>query len=112
MINFVLQFFGIQVRFLMYKSGTSTGMFQYKSLLRSLNRSWWSRNYIETWSRSRNIFIINIFCSQFEGCLDEEKLISTSVSDPDSLNLDPDPAKNLNPDPDPGKFSSPTKKFA
>ena len=25
----------------------------------------------------------------------------TSVSDPSSLNPDPDPAKNLNPDPDP-----------
>ena len=34
----------------------------------------------------------------------------TSVSDPYSLN--PDPDKNLNPDPDPGKFFSPTKKFA
>ena len=30
-----------------------------------------------------------------------------SVSDPYSLNPDPDPAKNLNPDP--GKFFSPTK---
>ena len=37
---------------------------------------------------------------------------SSSVSDPYSLNPDPDPAKNLNPDPDPGKFFSPTKKFA
>ena len=37
-----------------------------------------------------------------------------SVSDPYSLNPDPDPTKNLNPgpDPDPGKFFSPTKKFA
>ena len=26
----------------------------------------------------------------------------TSVSDPDSLNPDPDPAKLVNPDPDPG----------
>ena len=34
----------------------------------------------------------------------------SSVSDPYSLNPDPDPAKNLNPDP--GKFFSPTKKFA
>ena len=34
----------------------------------------------------------------------------TSVSDPYSLNPDPDPAKNLNLDP--GKFFSPTKKFA
>ena len=34
-----------------------------------------------------------------------------SVSDPDSLNPDPDPAKNLNPDPDPGKFVTPTKNF-
>ena len=32
-----------------------------------------------------------------------------SVSDPDSLNPDPDPAKNLNPDP--GKFVTPTKNF-
>ena len=36
-------------------------------------------------------------------------LIGSSVSDPYSLNPDPDPAKNLNPDP--GKFFSPTKKF-
>ena len=38
----------------------------------------------------------------------------SSVSDPYSLNPDPDPvpAKNLNPDPDPGKFFSPAKKFA
>ena len=35
-----------------------------------------------------------------------------SVSDPYSLNPDPDPAKNLNPDPDSGKFFSPTKKVA
>ena len=33
----------------------------------------------------------------------------SSVSDPDSLNLDP--AKNLNPDPDPGKFVTLTKNF-
>ena len=33
----------------------------------------------------------------------------SSVSDPDSLNPDPDPAKNLNPDP--GKFVTPTKNF-
>ena len=41
-------------------------------------------------------------------------LVGSSVSDPYSLNPDPDPAKNLNPDPDPdpGKFFSPTKKFA
>ena len=40
--------------------------------------------------------------------------VTGSVSDPYSLNPDPDPAKNLNPnpDPDPGKFFSPTKKFA
>ena len=29
---------------------------------------------------------------------------ATSVSDPYSSNLDPDPAKNLNPDPDPSYF--------
>ena len=39
-------------------------------------------------------------------------LVSYSVSDPYSLNPDPDPDKNLNPDLDPGKFFSPTKKFA
>ena len=38
-------------------------------------------------------------------------LLVSSVSDPDSLNPDPDPAKNLNPDPDPGKFVTPTKNF-
>ena len=42
--------------------------------------------------------------------------LADSVSDPYSLNPDPDLAKNLNPDPDPdpdpGKFFSPTKKFA
>ena len=40
--------------------------------------------------------------------------IESSVSDPYSLNPDPDPAKILNPDPDPdpGKFFSPTTKFA
>ena len=37
--------------------------------------------------------------------------VHCSVSDPDSLNPDPDPAKNLNPDPDPGKFVTPTKNF-
>ena len=53
------------------------------------------------------------------GCLQVSSLHSSvlyiyraSVSDPYSLNRDPDPAKNLNPDPDPGKFLSPTKKFA
>ena len=35
--------------------------------------------------------------------------VRPSVSDPDSLNPDPDPAKNLNPDP--GKFVTPTKNF-
>ena len=35
--------------------------------------------------------------------------VTGSVSDPYSLNPDPDPAKNLNPNPDPGKFFSPTK---
>ena len=35
--------------------------------------------------------------------------LRSSVSDPDSLNPDPDPAKNLNPDP--GKFVTPTKNF-
>ena len=41
-------------------------------------------------------------------------VLTSSVSDPYSLNPDPDPAKNLNPDPDPDpdKFFSPTKKFA
>ena len=51
----------------------------------------------------------------FTLCLGAQMVFErSSVSDPYSLNPDPDPAKNLNPDPDPdpGKFFSPTKKFA
>ena len=49
---------------------------QYQAVLRS--RSRWSRNYLGPGAEIK--FLINIFCSQFGGCYDEDKLISTSIS--------------------------------
>ena len=43
-----------------------------------------------------------IFINLRQSSLDEDFAQLLSVSDPYSLNPDPDPAKNLNPDPDPG----------
>ena len=40
----------------------------------------WSRNYLGPGAGAEIKFLINIFCSQFGGCYDEDKLISSSVS--------------------------------
>ena len=47
-------------------------------MLRS--RSRWSRNYLGPGAGAEIKFLINIFCRQFGGCYDEDKLISTSIS--------------------------------
>ena len=44
------------------------------------SRSRWSRNYLGPGAGAGIKFVINIFCSQFGGCYDEDKLIFTSIS--------------------------------
>ena len=46
------------------------------SLLRIWSR--WSRHYLGPGAEIK--FLINIFCRQFGGCYDEDKLISSSIS--------------------------------
>ena len=48
------------------------------TVLRS--RSRWSRNYLGPGAGAKIKFLINIFCSKFGGCYDEDELISTSIS--------------------------------
>ena len=43
-------------------------------------RSLWSQNSLGPGAGAEIKFLINIFCSQFGGCYDEDKLISTSIS--------------------------------
>ena len=49
-----------------------------KPVLRS--RSRWSRNNLGPGAGAEIKFFINIFCSQFGRCYDEDKLISNSIS--------------------------------
>ena len=42
------------------------------------SRSRWSRNYLRSIAGTEFIFLINIYSSQFGGCQDEDKLVSTS----------------------------------
>ena len=46
------------------------------SVLRSLSQSLWSRNYLRPGAGAEMIFLINIYCSQFGRCMDEENIIS------------------------------------
>ena len=47
-------------------------------VLSAVLRSRWSRNYLGAGAEIK--FLINMFCSQFGGCYDEEKRIPTSIS--------------------------------
>ena len=54
--------------------------FAYKSLCGSVAKLEPVESQLfEIWSRTRNIFLINIYCNQFGGCQDEDELISTST---------------------------------
>ena len=46
------------------------------AVLRSRSRSRWSRNYLRPGAGAEMIFLINIYCSQFGRCKDEENIIS------------------------------------
>ena len=51
-----------------------------RSRSRSRSRSWWSRNYLRPGAGAEIVFLINIYCSQFGGCWDEEKTPSRHIS--------------------------------
>ena len=53
---------------------------QYTKIPVMRSRSRWSRNYLGPGAGVEIKFLINIFCSQFGGCYNEDKLISTSIS--------------------------------
>ena len=44
------------------------------------SRSRWSRIYLKPGAGANIIFLINIYCSQFEGCQDEEKPPMSHIS--------------------------------
>ena len=60
----------------MYRINQATGSIQTTTGYELL-AVWWVETILRPGAGAEIAFLINIICCQFEGCLDEEKLIST-----------------------------------